>query len=95
MNEPSGVEITRHLEAARTVLGRLRQAATAEATVTRDEVLARVQGTLDELTQLGNLLRATEAGASRVPCHSCGAMIMPAATMCGHCWRKRTPDTVA
>jgi|GEM_PF-5892518 len=94
-NGTSGVEIGRHLEAARTVLGRLRQTATAEASVARDEVLARVQGTLDELALIGHLVRAADEGPSRVPCRSCGGMIMPAATLCGYCWRKRTPDTVA
>jgi hypothetical protein len=28
---------------------------------------------------------------SRVPCSFCGQLIVPAATLCGFCWRKRTP----
>jgi hypothetical protein len=30
---------------------------------------------------------------ARVPCSFCGQLIMPAATLCGFCWRKRTPAT--
>jgi uncharacterized OB-fold protein len=30
------------------------------------------------------------ADVSRVPCSFCGQLIVPAATLCGFCWRKRT-----
>jgi len=40
------------------------------------------------------LLAHGHAGESlpveRTPCPFCGQMIMPAATLCGFCWRKRT-----
>ena len=37
--------------------------------------------------------RGEPAEVGRVPCSFCGQMIMPAATLCGFCWRKRTPAT--
>jgi len=97
MEQPIGAgsgEVGRHLEAARTVLGKLRQTATEGGTVARDEVLAGVQTTLDELSLVGHLLRVADPGPARIACGACGGMIMPAATLCLYCWRKRTPDPV-
>jgi len=38
---------------------------------------------------VGLLPQAAEAVVlARVPCRFCGQMIMPAATLCGFCWRK-------
>jgi len=91
----NGAEIGRHLEAARAAIGKLRQTATADAAVARDEVLARVQTTLDELALIGHLVGANEQGPARVACGACGGMIMPAASLCLYCWRKRTPDAAA
>jgi hypothetical protein len=53
---------------------------------------AAARGQLDEAVRL--LAQGGEpTPVARVPCSFCGQMIMPAATLCGSCWRKRTPTT--
>jgi hypothetical protein len=58
------------------------------------EVLERVRTTLDELSQVGQLLGVGDGRPARVACGSCGGMIMPGATLCLYCWRERFPDAV-
>lgn len=87
----SSFEIGRHMESARTALGSLRRLADESPTVPRVDVMAGVETTLSELALVGQLLRAGSDEPQRIACSSCGGMIMPAATLCMHCWRKRTP----
>ena len=51
--------------------------------------LSRQIEELDQVlvSQLGRL----EDGPRRIPCPFCQQMIMPAATLCGFCWRKQNP----
>ena len=47
-------------------------------------------------SQVDEAVRLLANGAApslvaRVPCSFCGQMIVSAATLCGFCWRKRTP----
>jgi hypothetical protein len=60
------------------------------ATLVRDRAAA-ARSQVDEAVRL--LANEEEASRqpARVPCSFCGQMIMPAATLCGFCWRKRTP----
>ena len=53
---------------------------------------ATARSHVDEAVRLLAHGHAGEAlPVERVPCSFCGQMIMPAATLCGFCWRKRTP----
>jgi hypothetical protein len=51
---------------------------------------AAAQGQVDEAVRL-LALKGGLSEVGRVSCSFCGQMIMPAATLCGFCWRKRTP----
>jgi len=84
----------RHLDAARTALGTLRRIASQGPIVTQTDVLTRVRTALDELSQVGHLLRLDDGVIERVACGSCGGMIMPTATLCLFCWQARVPDAV-
>jgi hypothetical protein len=71
------------------------------------DLLAAGDGTVDALllpraatagSQIKNAVsvfafRSEAPEAGRVPCSFCGQAIMSAATLCGFCWRKRTPAT--
>ncbi|HVZ85837.1 MAG TPA: hypothetical protein VHG72_02640 [Polyangia bacterium] len=52
-----------------------------------------VAGAMHQLAEaVSLLLRASDPGrVARVPCRFCAQMIMPAATLCGFCWRKLVP----
>jgi hypothetical protein len=92
MNESINSSLAgRHLEAARSALGSLRGTAEAGPTTRQADVLVSIQTTLEELAQVGRLLGLGAVGPARVPCGSCGGMIMPAATLCLFCWRTRIP----
>lgn len=62
-----------------------------EATLVRGPATA-AQSQVDEAVRL-LALRDEPSEVGRVACSFCGRMIMPAATLCGFCWRKRTPVT--
>jgi len=60
------------------------------ATLVRGRAAA-ARSQVDEALRL--LAHGEPTRVARVPCSFCGQMIMPAATLCGFCWRKRTPTT--
>ena len=47
---------------------------------------------MNELDGAVRLLSAP-GGIARVGCSFCGRMVMPAATLCGFCWRVLSPKT--
>jgi len=57
-------------------------------------VRSRAAAARSQVDEAVRLLAHGQAGESlpveRTPCRFCGQMIMPAATLCGFCWRKRT-----
>lgn len=58
-------------------------------------VRGRAAAARTQVDEAVRLLAHAHAGeplpVERVPCSFCAQMIMPAATLCGFCWRKRTP----
>jgi hypothetical protein len=77
-------ESLRHLAALLTAGGR-----SVDATVARGPAAA-AQGQVDEAVRL-LALKGEPSEVGRVSCSFCGQLIIPAATLCGFCWRKRTP----
>ena len=92
--ETDRVAVFRQLHAAQESLRRLGDLLAAgggsvEATLARGPATA-AQSQVDEAVRL-LALRVEPSEIARVACSFCGQMIMPAATLCGFCWHKRTP----
>ena len=82
-----------HLEVAQAGLRRLdATASTAGAGPTTSGVPVAVTAAMNELDGAVRLLSAP-GEIARVGCRFCGRMVMPAATLCGFCWRALSPTT--
>src|SRR5438552_7799210 len=83
----------RHLELAQAGLRRLdTPVSTAGGEPTASVMRGVVTAAMNELDGAVRLL--SEPGEiARIGCRFCGRMIMPAATLCGFCWRVLGPAT--
>jgi hypothetical protein len=94
--EADRVAVFQQLHAAQESLHRLGAllavvGGSVDVTVARGPTAA-AQSQVDEGVRL-LALGGEPSEVGRVACSFCGQMIMPAATLCGFCWRKRTPVT--
>jgi hypothetical protein len=91
--------IKRHFDAARAALQALEQTATANGPdVPAAIVVKQLRLAMDALNAIDGLRSqddATSPEPTRVPCSFCGKLIMPAATLCGFCWRRKAEPAVA
>jgi hypothetical protein len=86
----------RHLQAANEALKSLDDLATPQGVSLAGEVVSRyLSVAMDELRGVDQQLPAIGLQAQtdfvRVPCSFCGKPLMPTATLCGFCWRRRDP----
>ncbi len=83
----------RHLEVAQAGLRRLdTSTSTAGGDPASSGVHLAVKAAMNELDGAVRLL-SVPGGIARVGCRFCGRMIMPAALLCGFCWRAASPTT--
>ena len=88
------VAARRHLELAQAGLRALDTTASAAGSVPTPSVIrGLVAGALNELDGAVRLL-SEPAEIGRIGCRFCGRMIMPAASLCGFCWRVLNPATL-
>jgi hypothetical protein len=81
----------RHLEVVQVGLRKLDAAAVAGGVeMASIAVHGAVTAAMNELDGAVNLLSAP-GEIARVGCRFCGRLIMPAASLCGFCWRALTP----
>jgi hypothetical protein len=90
----------RHLDAARAALRSLDDMAMPQGVTLSGKVVSQHLGVaMNELSgvdQQMSLVSSALLDPPRVPCSFCGKMIMPTATLCGFCWRRRdVPATAA
>jgi hypothetical protein len=83
----------RHLDAARAALRSLDDMASPEGVTLSGKIVSHyLTVALDELSgmdQQVSIDSSTPPDPLRVACTFCGRMIMPSATLCGFCWRRR------
>ena len=94
LTSPDRVAVRRHFDGARAAVRALdshvSRADGAPATdATRD---ASARTALSALDDLGRALALDAVEVQRVSCPRCGTLVMPAATLCGACWNKLTPQ---
>ena len=84
----------RSLEGAELAMRRLQSAVTADIPAfPADQLRSATKTAMSALADLGRALSAGDVEISRVACPSCGRMVMPAATLCGFCWRGMVPKS--
>ena len=89
-----------HLDALRSALKPLQELSAADGSALPARIVAQqLTLAITELRAIDNQIRLdTDAAtdATRVACSFCGRPMMPTATLCGFCWRRRSePNTVA
>jgi hypothetical protein len=83
-----------HLDGARGALRQLAAAASSGGNSLSTEVVrGAVQIAISSLDEVGRSLALDEPDVQRVACPFCGNLVMPAASLCGFCWRKLTPKS--
>jgi hypothetical protein len=84
----------RCLDGAEVALRQLTSAAAPGAVdLPATQVRGVTQTAMSALADLGKALSLSEVEIRRVPCPSCGRMVMPVATRCGYCWHALSPKT--
>lgn len=84
--------VRRHLEVVQAGLRQLDATASTGGADMASVVHGVVKAAMNELD--GAVLLLSGSGeAGRIGCRHCGRMVMPAATLCGYCWRALTPTT--
>ena len=92
-NDPELDAAKRSLHAAEAALRQLDSTnAPGSAPASADSLRAATRGALSALADVGRALSSGDGPeALRIGCPFCGRMVMPAATLCGFCWRKLDP----
>jgi hypothetical protein len=97
LTDPALAVARRHLDAARAALRDLGSGSIADSAivVARTLVHSAVHVAMNELDGLDRALAPDEPGIQPIACPFCANRIMPAATLCGFCWRDLTSQNKA
>src|SRR6185369_9843829 len=89
--DPALATARRHLNAARAALRDFDSRSIVDGVaVDRTLVQSAVNVAMNELDGLDRSLAPDKPGIPQVACPFCARLVMPAATLCGFCWRDLT-----